>query len=74
MKTRYEKPVARSLGEIQDAEGLCGTGTGAYGTVCVTGAADARCGTGGTPGSSVPTYCTGGGEVALCINGNGAFG
>ncbi len=74
MNRKYEKPMTRSLGEIQEAEGLCGTGTAAYGTACVSGSADANCGTGSTPAQNVPTFCGTGSHPALCINGNGAFG
>lgn len=74
MKTKYVKPTVRSLGAINGAEGLCLVGTGPYGTVCTTGAVDANCGPGTTPGQNIPTYCTPGGLVALCLSGGGAQG
>lgn len=74
MKTKYEKPTAQFLGNIQDAEGLCATGTAAYGTACVSGSADANCGSGSTPGQHVPTFCGPGSQPALCTEGSGALG
>ena len=74
MKNKYVKPIARSLGGVNGAEGLCSAGTGAYGTACTTGAADANCGPGTAPGQTVPTFCGPGGHPGLCLPGSGAYG
>ncbi len=62
MKQKYEKPMARDLGQIQNAEGYCVAGSQAHVSAdpnCLPGATaiGSYCGFGGTPDPNPSLGC-----------------
>ncbi len=74
-KPKYEKPIARTLGDVSGAEGACNTnGLTASGTTCTNGVSTFYCEPGGTGTPKPPPFCTPGGDAANCVSNGGDAG